>query len=260
MAKDNLLQLAAFGLVSGVGLIYSGYRKFRVRRKIEDLPTSRIGLAAQGLVEFQGKARPYGGKVFVSADGSQALFAQVTIEQYVSGKNGGWKKRFSYEIGERFLIEDDTGVAHVLVKGAELHLKSEIIAWDSLGSFRQQGFLALSSGKVKAPFLMATGQWRVIESKVVADEDLLVIGMFKTRQNEPEVVVTSPGSSQPERRMKSSGGLMKDPIHPLVLADGTQQEVLSRVNHGVWIMILGAAAISVGVVFGILEYLDFHRA
>jgi hypothetical protein len=253
MARDNLLELAIFGVFTGTALLVRGYRKFRVRRKIEDLPTSKIGLAAQGLVEFQGKARAYGDRVFQSMDGLPALYSRITIEQYRSGKNSRWEVRWQYDLGERFLIEDGTGVAHVMVKGAELHLQRETRLWNLLDSARQQAFLSASAGKISSPSSMSLGEWRIIEEKVTLDEDLLVIGNFRTRRSEPEVVIRSPHHHEPERKMKSSGGLMRDPVHPLVLADGTQQEVLARVNHGVLTMIGGAAALSVGVLCAILK-------
>jgi hypothetical protein len=261
VAKDNLLQFAVFGLITGGALMIRGYRKFRIRRKIEDLPTSRIAQAAQGLVEFEGKARPYGGKVFTSVDGLPTLYSRVTIAEYLSkGKKSRWVTRWTYELGERFLIEDTTGVAHVMVKGAELHLKREIRQWDLIDPIRKRTFLADSVGKISSPGAMSSGEWRVTEEKVTLDEDLLVIGNFRTRQNEPEVVIQHPGNQVPGRKVKSSGGLMRDAVHPLILADGTQQEVLSRVNHGVPIMILGAAAVSVGVVLAVMEIWGFQQS
>jgi hypothetical protein len=255
VAKNNLLELALFGLFTGGAFMVRGYQKFRVRRKIEDLPTSRISMAAQGLVEFQGKARPYGDRVFVSADGLPTVYSRITIEEYRSSrKSSQWVQRWHFDLGERFLIEDETGVAHVIAKGAELHLEKETTTWSLLGSARQQAFLAASAGKISSPSAMSFGQWRVIEEKVVQDEDILVIGNFRTRRNETEVVIRSPGNPGPERRIRTSGGLLRDPVHPLILADGTQQEVLARVRHGVWTMILGAAALSAGVVFAILEF------
>jgi hypothetical protein len=261
MSRDSLLQFAVFGLVAGSAMMFRGYRKFRVRRKIEDLPTSRIAQAAQGLVELQGKARPYGGKVFVASDGALTLYSRVTIEQYQSsGKNSRWVTRWKYDLGERFLIEDSTGVAHVIVKGAELHLEQETMSWDILGPERQRAFLLESAGKIDSPSAMSSGDWRVTEEKVTLDEDILVIGNFRTRSNEPELVIRLPGSSVvPERKVRSSGGLMRDAVHPLILADGTQQEVLARVNHGVWNMILGAAGVSIGFILAILEFKDFSR-
>lgn len=259
MAKDSIMQFAVFGLATGGAMMVRGFRKFRVRRKIEDLPSSRIALAAQGLVEFEGKARPFGGKVFQATDGQPTLFSRVMIEQYRSGKKSRWVERWSYDLGERFLIEDSTGVANVIVKGAELHLKRETILWNLLPPAQQQAFLLESAGKISSPSAMSSGEWRVTEEKVTLDEDVLVIGNFRTRRNEPEVVIRIPGTPVTERKVRSSGGLMRDPIHPLILADGTQQEVLSRVNHGVWNMILGAAAFSFGVACAIFEILGHRR-
>ncbi len=253
MARDRTLEFVIGGLVVGGTLMINGFRRFRVRRKIEDLPTSRISTAAQGLVEFQGTALPYGARASSAADGAKVLFSRVKVEYYRSGKNGGWKTRWTYDSGERFLLQDETGVAHVIVKGAELFLKSETTQWDAMTPEARRVFLQAAGSNISSPGSLDSGSWRIVEQKITEGEKVLAIGVFKTRRNEPEVVLKDPLSGA-ETRQRSSGGLMKDQVHPLVLADGTQEEVLSRVNHGVLMMIFGAVLISGAVFVGLSRY------
>jgi hypothetical protein len=247
MSKDGdawkvIVSCCVFG---GVFLV-RGFRHFRVKRKIEDLPTSKIGTAAQGLVEFQGQARVYGGRGFVALDGTPVVYSQIQVEYYQSGKNAGWKTKWSYAVGDRFLIEDSSGVAHVIVKGADFFLEQETTLWNEVPRDQKVLFLSSAGRNIGNPSRMDSGSWRIVERKITEGESILVIGKFKTRAEEPEVTIFDPLTGS-ERKIRSSGGLMKDQVHPLLIADGTQDQVLKRVHWGLLGMVLGALFLTVGI-------------
>lgn len=230
----------------GCAFLVYGFRVWRVRRRIEDLPTSKIGTAAQGLVEFQGQARVYGGRGFVALDGTPVVYSQIQVEYYKSGKNGGWRTRWSYEVGDRFLIEDSSGLAHVIVEGADFFLEQETTLWNEVPRDQKVLFLSSAGRNIDNPSRMDSGSWRIAERRITEGESVLVIGKFKTRAEEPEVTIFDPLTGS-ERKIRSSGGLMKDQVHPLLIADGTQDQVLKRVHWGLLGMVLGALFLTVGI-------------
>jgi len=54
MRVDQISLLAAFGAVAGPAFFAGGFRDLRLKRLIQNTPTSRIRSAAMGLVEVNG--------------------------------------------------------------------------------------------------------------------------------------------------------------------------------------------------------------
>ncbi len=229
-------------------LLREGFRMFRAKRQIEDLSTSKIGTAVQGLVEFQGRARACEGKVFVALDGTAVVHSKIEVQVLKTGKSGGWTTRWSYEVGEEFLLEDSSGVAYVNVKGADFFVEKETTDWRSVADDRRAAFVSNSCGNIGFVSEMAVGKWRIIEKKISVGESVLVIGKFETRASEP-MVDLSDSLTGIVRKVRSSGMVMKDEVHRLLIADGTQTQILKRVRWGFAIMLLGAVMLTAGIVF-----------
>ncbi|RMG52098.1 MAG: hypothetical protein D6717_12290, partial [Gammaproteobacteria bacterium] len=96
------------GAVTGLVLLWTGWRRLRL---VEDVPTSKIRSAAQGVVELQGTARALPGPELV-APGTQipCLWYRYRLEERVHhGQHDSWRTVESRTSGDLFLIEDETG-------------------------------------------------------------------------------------------------------------------------------------------------------
>jgi|GEM_PF-3979335 len=224
--SNDLVPIFIFGSV-GLGLMVMGYRRFRFKQWVEDLPTSRIATAAQGLIEVQGRATAFRGKVFSSHQGLSAVYLRCQIQEWRSGKNSRWETIHTSTQGEEFLVTDSSGIAHVAVRGAYMVLNCETHESTSPGLMIERtallGFSALSFGK----------RYRILEEKIVEGESVTVIGDFTTAKLDPE--------------FKGSGGFRKSPMHPFLVSDSHQEALLKKLSFGLPIMILGAALVAVSI-------------
>ncbi|MDD2714650.1 MAG: hypothetical protein PHW04_02020 [Candidatus Wallbacteria bacterium] len=116
---------AAIGFFAGLYFFYSGFQKLRLKRTIENTPTSKIRSMAMGLVEVNGKA--LGRKNLLSPMHLKpCVYFQWKVDQWVSSKNGGhWSLLSKGESNEAFFIEDDTARAIVFPEGATMNLKTD---------------------------------------------------------------------------------------------------------------------------------------
>jgi hypothetical protein len=91
-----------------VGFVYwlITYRRYRT---ITDVPTSRIGTAAQGFVELIGIGRPVGGTpVYSPQTGLPCLWYELTVEER-DNEHDEWR-RTHYEVSDAsFILDDGSG-------------------------------------------------------------------------------------------------------------------------------------------------------
>jgi len=116
------------GAVTGLVLLWTGWRRLRL---VEDVPTSKIRSAAQGVVELQGTARALPGPELV-APGTQipCLWYRYRLEERVHhGQHDSWRTVESRTSGDLFLIEDETGRSIIDPDDAEVISSATDSGW-----------------------------------------------------------------------------------------------------------------------------------
>ena len=116
MRLDPYLPLAALAAVGGPGLLLSGFRDFRLKRLIENTPTSRIRSMAMGLAEVNGVIEC---RSMVTAPFSGRPCACWSVDVSVQGRKNVWHVVHRATSGNPFFLRDETGVALVYPRGAE---------------------------------------------------------------------------------------------------------------------------------------------
>lgn len=109
----EVLLLLAAGILVGLGMIYYGFRNYRVSRLIKNTPTERIRSAAVGRTELHGTAVP---KEYIFdqpfTDG-ECLYASYKVREYHEynddDKDDEWKTIFSKTLAPPFYLDDGTG-------------------------------------------------------------------------------------------------------------------------------------------------------
>ncbi len=123
---DKLKVLFYLLLFSGVGvwLFFDGFKKWRRKRLIENIPTSKIRSMAMGLVELQGKAGQWLYAIKGPLTNRDCVFYKYLIERYERrGKNSRWiKVADGGSFDNLFHLNDGTGKVLVNPKHAELNL------------------------------------------------------------------------------------------------------------------------------------------
>lgn len=252
MADGDDLKIVFTLTLAGGGLILDGWKRMRLRRLVEDMPTSPIQSAPQGFIEVQGEAYAFSRDVYSGLNGSPMLYVEYKAQRYVRRKkNSGWETMFECTLGERFLLRDQSGWAHVLMKGANLQLREEEYDWDLLGGDAQAHFMEKIFPRMTVNGWNQTigdGEWRILERGIHPGETVYVLGSLKTRQNEPQYDIEVAAGKI--ARIAPVGGIMKQGVQPLVIADCHQPMLLQRIgNWSLARMILGAAAIALAAYF-----------
>ncbi|MBS1958823.1 MAG: hypothetical protein JST80_05050 [Bdellovibrionales bacterium] len=247
--KDNILKLSSGLIIVGLFMIRHAYRKYRLRRLIEDMATSKVASAAQGFVELQGTAYALAGNSHTAMRGRKVAYVEIEVQKWLkSGKNHRWITQFSATLGDRFVLRDASGYAHVLTKGGEMEFNATTYPWESLAIDDQNDFIQNVMPKItKAnPMVLSDGRWRMSERIVAIGTPVYALGTFSTRSMEPEVdIETEDGKTQ---KVAPSGGLMKRSAHPLILSDCRQEDLLKRIGDWhVAKMIIAAGMIAFGI-------------
>ncbi len=126
MATDDgtrleILFYFIIGFFLGLYWFYRGFYMLRLKRLIENIPTSKIRSIAMGLVEVYGEVVPRGNN-FVRGpfSGRKCLYYKYEIDRLHEAK---WVTTRRGSKGTIFYIRDETGSVLVDPKGAESHLK-----------------------------------------------------------------------------------------------------------------------------------------
>jgi hypothetical protein len=107
---------ATAALIAGPWLFWKGFRTLRKRRLITNTPTARIRSMAMGLVEINGAVEPRS-TVIAPFSGKPCAYWEVDI---ASRHRRGWTIVHRKSSGNPFFLRDQTGLALVYPRGAEV--------------------------------------------------------------------------------------------------------------------------------------------
>ncbi|MBS3125294.1 hypothetical protein J4211_03510 [Candidatus Woesearchaeota archaeon] len=120
MAKDPL-PYAFFGLVGGAVLIMIGFKQWRIKRLVENTPTSKVRGIAMGFVEVCGTvSKPFKQYLVGPFTGKECVYYSYKIEEERQGSKGRryWATIRSDVQSIPFFAKDNTGAVLVDPKGA----------------------------------------------------------------------------------------------------------------------------------------------
>src|SRR5262245_4769158 len=109
--------LSAIAISAGTIFFTHALRGFRTRRLIEDTPRSKIGPMAMGLVEVEAQIAN-GSDHLAPFSGVPCAYWEITVEWL--RMPGAWPVAHCKASVHPFFVRDETGVALVLPKGAEI--------------------------------------------------------------------------------------------------------------------------------------------
>ena len=118
MRFDQLSLFAALGAVAGPALFARGFRDLRLKRLIQNTPTSRIRSMAMGLAEVNGVISC---RSMVAAPFSGRTCACWSVDISIHRKNT-WSVVHRATSGHPFFLSDETGVALVFPYGADCRI------------------------------------------------------------------------------------------------------------------------------------------
>jgi len=128
--SGGLFYYACAGFFAGIALLAKGVPTFRLKRLIENTPTSKVRSAAVGLVEVCGEVVFCEEKLKSPFTGKDCVYHMCTVENFMGGSRARWFQVLYDEKRVPFYAKDDTGKILVDPKDAsvQISLKWEIVS------------------------------------------------------------------------------------------------------------------------------------
>lgn len=115
-------------LIFGIGLIVMGMVYSKMRRTMENIPTSKINSIAMGLVEIFGKVCKYSNKILESPFSlTDCIYYKYVIKQYKGTREGieQWKTLKEEIKNTLFCLQDETGTVLIDPKDAKVEIDAD---------------------------------------------------------------------------------------------------------------------------------------
>lgn len=198
---DTLKALGYLTIFAGVGiyLFFNGFKKWRRKRFIENIPTSKIRSMAMGLVEISGEAESYQGVLKGPLSSQDCVFYKYLIERYERrGKNSRWVKVASMASFQHpFYLNDGTDKVLIDPQDAELNMGEPDFSFET-GMFGGEyptnllNFLIQNNIRYESLFgknKMRFKEWDIYPKQIVyvlgsAQKSEIFVTDFKSRLNE----------------------------------------------------------------------------
>lgn len=164
--RTGILPTIAAGSLFGGGFYY-----LRLKRLVENTPTSKTRSVAMGMVEVQGRAvRQYA----LVSPMSQLACVYYRVRKYVRKDNANWRLSSETESGQvPFFLQDETGRVQVNPEGATVRPRTR-----NEGLPGRMGLLMASSGMTDA-----NEKW--VEEVIAEGTFLYVLGFARSAQRTP---------------------------------------------------------------------------
>jgi hypothetical protein len=165
--------LAGLATVAGPVLFVRAFRDFRLRRLIQNTPTSRLRSMSMGLVEVTGAVEPRSAAT-APFSGRPCVYWEVDIS--TRSRRNQWTVVHRNASGSPFFLRDETGVALVYPHGATCKLNYGVEE-ECLGIALPDCYAQyLHDQRLKAAVLWRMGQMRFRERVIAEGEAVFVLG------------------------------------------------------------------------------------
>ena len=248
--EGRIVGYSIFGFFVGLWLFYKGFKSYRLKRMIENIPTSKIRSLAMGLVEIYGRVLPAEKKIFKSPlTGKDCVYYHYTIEELrSSGKSSRWVTIKEDAQGVPFFLEDETGRVLVDSAGAEFGMSADFEYSSSI--FKkppQQVSDFLTASRIARSFFGLKKSMRFKEWIIAPDDKLYIMG---TADDNPFV---EEGSA----RQNAEDIMIRKGKHEKTyyISDKDEKSTLSSISWKAYGMVFGGGALSAACLTVIFLYL-----
>lgn len=181
MSDSSLKALGYLIFFTGVGIFsfFDGFRKFRRKRLVENIPTSKIRSMAMGLVEIGGKAHSALKVLKGPFTGRDCVFYKYKVERYQKqGKSNKWVTVASdNSLDTPFYVDDGSGRVLVSPKRCELNLKQPDFLYTGYGNSIDDGLKQfLNQHNIRYQSWFSNSRMRFTEWDIYPEDDIYVLG------------------------------------------------------------------------------------
>ena len=186
MEDTRPLAMAFFGVCFGIFSFFSGFKKLRRKRMIENIPTSTIRSMAMGLVEIIGKALK-DPQLYSPLTSTACVFYKYEVERLESrGKSSRWVTIAHGSSKDcLFYVNDGTGEIAVQPEGAEMLIPVSYRYQNSFGKDIPDNLVSfLEKNKIGYKVLFGLrAQLRFTEWRIAPEDTAYIIGTADKNKN-----------------------------------------------------------------------------
>lgn len=249
-AIDKVFIWLAVGLVTGLVLFWKGFGWLRLRRLIQNIPTSKVRSIAMGLVEVNGTVAPSDEPLPVAPFTEKpCVYFHYCVEEWRQrGKRGSWVTVREGIGGCRFWLRDDTGQVLVDPAGATVEIPADFRCESRLGKdppVNVRQFLT-REGLSFEGWLGANKSMRFREEHIAPQDTLYVMG---TAMDNPLCAEATAQQGHDDVMIAHGGDLF-------YLSDRPEHAIVRRLAWKTLGGIGGGAALAVVALVGILAKLQ----
>ena len=194
-SESELIVSAAVGAVMGVVWFVKGFKELKIKRTIQNIPTSKIKTGAVGTdVEIKGQIVEERDKMVIAPiSGQSCAIYHVEIQVERRRKNNTyWQTIDQFYSHKGFYVDDQSGAtALVLVEGARVNHKNKIRDYyfsssdmDSLPDALRKSFTLnqhkLKKFKFKKTSWLLSSRYRIREWHFMPNDEVYVLGFAES--------------------------------------------------------------------------------
>ncbi|MBN1544008.1 hypothetical protein JW898_00945 [Candidatus Woesearchaeota archaeon] len=248
--EGRLFAYSMVGFFVGIGLFIKGFSWFRLKRMIENMPTSKIRSLAMGLCEIYGEVVPAEKKVLKSPlTGKDCVYYKYTVEEKrSSGKNSYWATIKAGVDMVHFFVKDNTGSVLVDPKGANVDIPVDYTFNSGIAGRTPLPVLDFlkKNGLTNRTLFGFNKQMRYTEYYIAPNDKLYILGSAgdnpffedaSAQKNEEDIMI-----------QKGGEGIY-------YISDSSENDLLKKLKLKVIGGFLGGGALIVGCLTIILIYL-----
>ena len=229
-------------IILGLIMFYNSLKNLKIKRLIENVPTSKARSVAMGLVELKGKIESGNKTLTDPFDGKDCVYWHIHIQQYMKrGKRRTWVTRHKAKKQVPFYLTDQTGSVLVNMQGANLknvkrdnEYESAMFFSDDIPS-KVEDYCNKENIKLRG-WLGGKKRMRFRVTYLEPNDDIYIIGSAR-----------SPNLDETNGLKKITAVIDKSKDGIFILSDKSEKELIDDYGGQSWIVPLGIILSGIGL-------------
>ena len=240
--NDDGFGVGAMLIIIGLIMFYNSLKNLKIKRLIENVPTSKARSVAMGLVELKGKIENRNKTLTDPFDGKDCVYWHIHIQQYMKrGKRRTWVTRHKAKKHVPFYLTDQTGSVLVNMQGANLknvkrdnEYESAMFFSDDIPS-KVEDYCNKENIKLRG-WLGGKKRMRFRVTYLEPNDDIYIIGSAR-----------SPNLDETNGLKKITAVIDKSKDGIFILSDKSEKELIDDYGGQSWIVPLGIILSGLGL-------------
>ena len=240
--NDDGFGIGVMLIILGLIMFYNSLKNLKIKRLIENVPTSKARSVAMGLAELKGKIESRNNTLTDQFDGKDCVYWHIHIQQYMKrGKRRTWVTRHKAKKQVPFYLTDQTGSVLVNMQGAnsknvkrDNEYESAMFFSDDIPS-KVEDYCNKENVKLRG-WLGGKKRMRFRVTYLEPNDDIYIIGSAR-----------SPNIDETNGLKKITAVIDKSKDGIFILSDKSEKELIDDYGGQSWIVPLGIILSGLGL-------------